>query len=241
MDIQVFLSTLLARDEAVLPGLAAMRIALSGGWAIVLGSAAWALTRPLARRYRLGLLLLVMAWTLLPGPASPAYWLGLAFQAPSWSSALIGLGLLWRARKGVRTIEPGATQTAAPAPRGLGLLVLAGIALGWVLLLDTLACWPVSVYAWGFSPAAAAAVALLATLYWAVVGAADSPRVRLASVWPALPAMVVVLFVATRLPTGNLWDALIDPWLWMALQVAWLVSAARRWRRVKRPQAAIRA
>jgi hypothetical protein len=28
----------------------------------------------------------------------------------------------------------------------------------------------------------------------------------------------LLLFAATRLPTGNLWDAVLDPWLWLALQ-----------------------
>jgi hypothetical protein len=29
---------------------------------------------------------------------------------------------------------------------------------------------------------------------------------------------VVVLFVALRLPTGNVWDAVLDPWLWVWAQ-----------------------
>jgi hypothetical protein len=30
---------------------------------------------------------------------------------------------------------------------------------------------------------------------------------------------VLAVFVLLRLPTGNLWDALLDPWLWVALHV----------------------
>jgi hypothetical protein len=32
-----------------------------------------------------------------------------------------------------------------------------------------------------------------------------------------LPA-ALLLFAATRLPTGNVWDALLDPWLWLLFQ-----------------------
>jgi hypothetical protein len=27
----------------------------------------------------------------------------------------------------------------------------------------------------------------------------------------------VLLFVLLRLPTGNVWDAVLDPWLWLGL------------------------
>jgi len=41
---------------------------------------------------------------------------------------------------------------------------------------------------------------------------------------------VLLLQVLLRLPTGNLWDALLDPWLWVVLQVGWLQHALRRFR-----------
>ena len=110
-------------------------------------------------------------------------------------------------------------------------LAALGIVLGWVLLLDTLAWWPLSVYAWGFSAAAVGAVALVAVLLWGISGQA---------VW-ALPLGVLVLFVLTRLPTGNVWDALLDPWLWVALQAGWLVNLVRRWQAARRVSPATRA
>jgi hypothetical protein len=46
-----------------------------------------------------------------------------------------------------------------------------------------------------------------------------------------LVAMAVMAFVVLRLPTGNAWDALLDPWLWVALHVmafrAWRLSRIR--------------
>ena len=37
----------------------------------------------------------------------------------------------------------------------------------------------------------------------------------------ATAAVVLLLFVLTRWPSGNLWDALLDPLLWLGLQVRW--------------------
>jgi hypothetical protein len=50
-------------------------------------------------------------------------------------------------------------------------------------------------------------------------------------VWVAPTALL--LFAATRLPTGNVWDALIDLWLWLFLNGVLLRSAYRRWRDAK--------
>jgi hypothetical protein len=38
----------------------------------------------------------------------------------------------------------------------------------------------------------------------------------------------LALFVLLRLPTGNVWDALLDPWLWLLLQADWLQRRVRR-------------
>lgn len=227
MDMSVFLSTLLATDNPALPGFTVMRVSLHVEWALVLGSAVMLIGGKLARRYRWGLCLLVMAWTLFPGSASPAYWLGLAFQTPSFTSAVICLGwLISRVRR-----EAAPENTGTPAQGGrLPLFGAAGIVLGWVLLLDTLAWWPVSVYAWGFGSAALALVAVVAMLFWAMSGKADRQRLVPGLTGPVLLLTVLTLFVLTRLPTGNVWDALMDPCLWVALQVGWVVSALRRWR-----------
>ena len=220
MDTSAFLNLLTATDNPVLPGSIAMRLALHGVWAIVLGSGAMLLAIRLRRRYRLGLSLLVVAWTLIPGSASPAYWLGLAFQTPSLTSAVICL--VWLSRVSRPQNAEVKDQLRVPRPGTLGLVA---IALGWVLLLDTFAWLPVSVYAWGFSSAAVGTVAVLTTLPWIRLGGTgknQTPSGRLGSV---LILAVLTLFVFTRLPTGNLWDALIDPWLWLGLQACWLINA----------------
>lgn len=238
MDLSALLDLLLSTENPVLPQPALMRLALPVMWAIVLGSGALLLAGRLARPYRLGLGLLVVVWALLPGPASPAYWLGLAFQTPSLMTAVIGLGWFWDCERRAQGTHVKAAEPHGPA---LKILAAAGIALGWVLLLDTLAWLPVSVYAWGFGSAAVGAVAVFATLLWTVWGTARANGPVAGLVGPVLVLCVLTLFVLTRLPTGNLWDALIDPWLWVALQLGWLFSAARRLIRARRASPAIRA
>ena len=221
-----FLTHLFATDNPVLPHPLAMQLALHGVWAVLLGSATLWLAGRLARPWRWGAAGLVVFWTLLPGEFSPAFWLGLAFQTPSAMSVLLCLGWLWRVHG--QAPEVAGRTVSKRAWRWLAAL---GIVLGWVLLLDTLAWWPLSVYAWGFSAAAVGAVALVAVLLWGIFGQA---------VW-ALPLGALALFVATRLPTGNVWDALLDPWLWVALQGGWLLIWLRRWRAARLVSPATRA
>lgn len=226
MVMTSFLTLLFATDNPVLPHPLAMQLALHGVWAVLLGSVTLCLARRLARPWRWGAAGLMALWTLLPGAMSPAFWLGLAFQTPSVMSVLLCLGCLWRFHRQM----PGVALNAV-SRRALPWLAGLGIVLGWVLLLDTLAWWPLSVYAWGFSAAAVGAVALVAVLLWGISGQAVC----------ALPLGVLALFVVTRLPTGNVWDALLDPWLWGGLQAGWLVSLVRRWRAARRVLPATRA
>jgi hypothetical protein len=99
------------------------------------------------------------------------------------------------------------------------------VLVGWLLLFDTFALFPVSVYAWGFKPAALALVVGLALLPWVLAGAAARRSLGLVQVWAAL-----ALFGLGRWPSGNLWDALLDPWLWVLLNGYLLRGLARRWR-----------
>jgi hypothetical protein len=223
-----FLNTLLSSGVPLLPGATVMRVALYLAWAVVLGCAAMGVAGRWSRRHQWALGALVMAWTLTPGSASPAHWLGLAFQTPSLAS--VGICLVWcsnRAWQGAGFAGPPAASRF-DAPKILGA---AAVVLGWVLLLDTLAWLPVSVYAWGFSSAALGAVAVLLTLLWVLSGSGG----------PVLMLGVLALFVLTRLPTGNVWDALLDPWLWGALQAGWLIGAVRRRRMARRLSPATRA
>jgi hypothetical protein len=230
MHIGAPLSIPFSIAQPVLPSVTGMQISLHLVWAVVLGSGALLAMQKFPRAYRLSFSLLILSWTLLPGAVSPAYWLGLAFQTPSLSSAVICLIWVWHA-PGVRTLtlkyhvsNPDALRPTAPysATGTPGMAGLCGIALGWLLLLDTMAWWSMSVYAWGFGCVALAMVAILTTLAWVVLGVGRSgqPNARSIELIPIFA--VLTLFVLTRWPSGNVWDALLDPWLWIALQVRWL-------------------
>jgi hypothetical protein len=95
-----------------------------------------------------------------------------------------------------------------------------GVLVGWALLLDTLGVWPNSLYNWGFGAIAPAITLVIVMLPWIVVSTRRPDR---SVAWAAL---AVLLFVVLRLPTGNLFDALLDPGLWCFLQFALI----QRWR-----------
>lgn len=205
MDFPTFLQSMVSSAAPVLPGDGLLRLALPVAWAIVLACGALWLGRHWQPRMRFGLAVLLGGVTLIPGPVSPSFWLGLAFQIPSLMTLLICLAFGF------------GTVSARGSAGGWLYLSGVGVALGWLLLLDTLALLPFSLYHWGFSPIALAGVALLVCLPWLVAGWVTSSLSG-----SLLTLGVLGVFVVTRLPTGNLWDALIDPWLWVALQAWWL-------------------
>jgi FtsH-binding integral membrane protein len=216
----------LATENAVLPTPVLLQVALHVGWAAVLGAAVFWGARRLRPASRLGLSLLVVLWALMPGRLSPTHWLGLAFQVPSLMTVVLCLYLVFS--KPRRPSENDANRQA-PSVRSVSLGVALGIVLGWVLLLDTLAWLPVSVYAWGFSPVALAAVGGLAVFFW-VWGAGCKPQSKVNYLSFFVVFGVLALFVLTRLPTGNVWDALLDPCLWLGLQLVAIRDGWRRWR-----------
>jgi hypothetical protein len=198
-----------------LPSLWLMQLWLPLGWAVVL-AALVVLASVRCTRHRgvvWGLPLLVALWTLWPGEWSPAYWLGLAFQAPSAMLVLLSAWLGGGALRG--------TRMAAPPPSGAMALVVAAVVLGWALLLDSFAQLPVALYGLGFASPALAVVALLSLLPLLQAGAATRM-----STW--LAPLALLLFVLLRLPTGNVWDAVLDPWLWLGLQGYLLRAVLKR-------------
>ena len=208
-----FWDWIFTRDHPVLPEPWLMQVYLHGAWAVVLSCAVffglrvapWARSRTRVR----GILAGGMAvWALLPGAASSAYWLGLAFGAPSVLSVL--LCVWWMTRDPDNSAAGGAHNAC----------LAAAIALGYVLLLDTLALLPLQCYAFGFSPLALAL--LLAVALAAALMPHTEPSYSLAwkKSWLGLPALALCIFAVTRLPTGNVWDVVLDPILWLVLQGA---------------------
>ncbi|MDP2677241.1 MAG: hypothetical protein Q8O85_00780 [Rhodoferax sp.] len=202
-----------------LPDVVLQRWALQAAWALVLGAFTFVLASRFRPAWRAGAAAAVAAWCLWPGPASPSYWLGLAFQSPSLMGVALCLVWAWRSKS--------PKPVAGPVSRALSwpgiVLASAGILFGWLLLGDMLAWWPVSVYAWGFGSGALALACALALLLWVLDGAGlAGQRLTLSF------AAVLLVFTLTRLPSGNLWDALLDPWLWLILQASGLLALLRR-------------
>lgn len=195
--------------------------------------------RPCASGRVWWLALLVAVWAWVPGTWGPAYWLHLAFQTPSLVAGLLALsvvaryagaaGVLRRVWQVQGALQPPSPRVVAKPTDGLrtwsALYLGAGVVLGWVLLLDTVALLPVSVYAWGFQPGAFVLVCGLALLPWVLSGALAW---RARGVWQLCAALA--LFGLWRWPSGNVWDAVLDPWLWLALNGYGLRAATRRWR-----------
>lgn len=203
----------------VLPDALVLRWAMPLFWAMMLAFLGLYGARRIKPPGKTGVPAWVLAagalWCFLPGPWAPTYWLGLAFQLPSLMTMALCLC-------GLAGHEPGPAEGRSKVAIGLPL---AGLMLGWVLLLDTFGLLPFAVYRLGFGSAALAVAALLAMGFWVGLGAWAKPGeagralpLRL----PGLLWLVLALYVLTRLPTGNVFDALIDPWLWAWLHV-WLV------------------
>jgi hypothetical protein len=193
----------------VLPGLTLMQWWSAIAWAMVLAGCASGLLarRPFPLLLRMGVPLLLAVWAVWPGEGSAAFWLGLAFQSPS---AVFALGSAWWGWSAWRaTLRPALVAGRQPEPFGaeLGLAYVA-VAAGWILLLDTFAQLPVEAYAFGFTAQAVAAVAAVAVLPLLQAGA-----IQRGTAW--LLPLALLMFVALRLPTGNVWDAVLDPWLWV--------------------------
>lgn len=211
-------------DVPALPDPALRQTGVHLLWGVLLVAASWRAGLRLSARWRVRFAVVIAVWSMVPGPVSPAYWLEMAFAAPSWTSALLcGLYLQTRGRHtgGLCTVAANAGPTDVPWP-----WAAAGIGLGWILALDTFAALPLadSLYAWGFTPLATLVLTLLAAGAWLV----KPDRAN------ALPLLAITLYVLTRLPSGNVWDAVTDPLLWLYLHGAVVLRAWRqgkdRWR-----------
>ena len=218
--MEVFLSlwNWLANMSPVLPSLVLLRIAYPLAWGIV---AAWAVaecTKKFRRPVRLALVALTLVAAWWPGSWSLPYGLGMAFQLPSWTALLLCLMGLYRNLWAGELSGPMVAaisadpDAAAQRPAGPDWFVYAGLLLGLVLLLDTFILLPFALYRWGFSLFALVLVLLVVVGVWAMSNPGSKARDR-----SGLLLLVLALYIVTRLPSGNVFDALIDPWLWLVV------------------------
>ena len=209
---------LLNPTSPVLPAAWILQWGRSVAWALVLACLGATLVRRQPRAVRAATAAALALWALAPGDVSPSFWLALAFQSPSLVGCLLCVHWLWRHL----AIDSQSALQRNVAGRQLALIracAASGVALGYLLLLDTLALLPFQMYAWGFGPQALACALALSFVPW-VAG------MRGPLSWTA--PLVLLLFALTRLPTGNVWDALLDPITWAWLHVVLLVNVRAR-------------
>ena len=208
-------------SASITPSLSMLSVGMHLGWALTLGAGAVFLLRTAkvtnvtSRRI---VALLIVLLCLLPNEWSPSWWLGLAFQTPSLTlQSLCGLYLFQHLRTQHGTTAPLSGSTTAPLQSRwpLGLLLVAIIA-GWVLALDTFAVFDIALYAIGFTPYAVLAALFFACLLQLISArSAHAQNTRHYRELASIVLIATVIHVLFRLPTGNLWDALLDPWLWI--------------------------
>ena len=214
-----WLDAVCATDTALLPTLVVQQVWLHLGWSVVLAWLVLVVAQRVGSTARSSthlsaiVALAVGLWAWVPGTASPAYWLGLAFQAPSIVAVLLCAGAV------VRRLHPGvahklALDDGAWRTGDVMALCVLGVLAGWALLLDSFALLPLQLYAWGFSPLAVGVIALAALLPATLLAPRGTGWVGRVALVPA----ALLLLVAAHLPTGNAWDAVLDPWLWLVLQ-----------------------
>ena len=198
--------------HAVLPQAVFLPLWVTLSWALVASTVLLRLTyRFKPSVWPAAVLAVVM---LLPRTQVLSGYLALAFQTPS---LVLVAWALWCWADVIQLREPVATT---PTP-----VALLGVLLGWALVVDTLNYWPAffnpQLYALGFE--AAGLWLVLAVMALVLLWAKVPKR------WVLSAVLVLVVYVLLRLPTGNVWDALLDPFVWLALHVQlWRTWRARR-------------
>lgn len=192
----------------VLPSVPLLPWSVAGAWGVLMAALVWrwGRTRSAPQGWRV-VAVLVGFSAVLPWTNAWTAMLALALQTPSLSL------LVWALHRAARSPRRALWQATEPAGWALPL---AGALLGWALWLDTLNLWPPAwaLYAWGFGAPALWAVAVCVAL---VHLSQPSPANR-AQVGGVV--IVLLVFALCRWPSGNLWDALLDPFVWVGCHAA---------------------
>lgn len=197
-----------------LPDLELQDLYLDAGWSLVVAAAVVGIARraflyrhtPLARLPLLAIAVATAASMWLPAPWTPSFWLGMAFQHPS--VLLVVLAAIFLVRVLLEPRPLPWLQLLPPLPAAtlavLGAFLYAG-AFAWI---------PLDLYAVGYGGYAAATMASALVVAWYMLD-------RRSALTCAAMALAALVHAVTRLPSGNAWDALIDPMLF-----AWAAGAS---------------
>lgn len=174
----------------------------------------WLSRLSLSRRSLAVMLVVVLGWSLLPWPLGLHGWLEGYFGYFSVTTALVALAALTR-RLGGPTLIPEAQM------RGLCLVVVAVAVWFYPMSLGATVLDP---YAPGYGDFRfSSALLLLGLLAW------------LLRAWSAcvILALGQLAYGAQLMPSNNLWDYLLDPWLTF-FAFGWLIRDGRRTLRARR-------
>ena len=199
-----------------LPALTLQHIWLHLAWATVLGAlflGVWGDRWKAHDRVKWGLLAALIVAVVAPWQGSPVAVLGLAFQSPSVLFAVLCASSMVRAiaqnwpRREVLADSIGSARHDHALPFALALAIaFAGV----LLYADTLSPMALNIYALGAEPTAGAVLAtgVAFAAWWLAWREARSGA-------GGAVLLALLVFSVTHLPTGNFWDALLDPWLWL--------------------------
>ena len=207
-------------DTSPLPGLLVQQLFHAVGWLALLTWCSVAFVPVQDRRWRW--LVCSVSWAVLLFVCDEILsGLGLAFQTPSLLTLCLCVAAAWRDIRGTPTRLFYTTRPAEVSP----MVWVCITAIGWLLVLDAFGQLPVALYPLGFSPTLVW-LAWLACMLWLLIAyllVAEEWHVQAAGCW----LLASAVFVFTRAPSGNAWDAWLDPWLWLfanakLARMAWL-------------------
>lgn len=220
-----------------LPALLLQHIWLHLAWASVLGAVflgVWSDRWEAHDWVKWGLLVALVVGVVAPWQGSPVAALGLAFQSPSVLFAVLCASSMVRAIAQSWPRREAHADPAVPARRDQALPFALAVAIafaGALLYADTLSPLALNIYALGAEPTAGAVLATGVSLaaWWLAWREAR---------WGAGAAVLsaLLVFSATHLPTGNFWDAVLDPWLWlwsMGRLLGFVYQRFRTWLRLR--------
>lgn len=205
----------------ILPDLQAQSSYTRLSWGILLAAGVVLATRRVAplqgiqRHASVSLAVLAIGLMWLPAAWSPAFWLAGGFQAPSLLTSV--LASMFVLSKLVGTVD----LRFRPQWPHSATISATGLALG----LSTFGFTGTDLYALGMKPWLAAGLATGFVAIWWLAGTRSAA-------WSLAPGLAAIIYGMTRLPTGNAWDALIDPFLVAFSLVMLLLGAYRSLRKM---------
>lgn len=207
----------------VFPNAELLPIWIQLSWALVVFASVLRFANSFKVAIVLGLMMLVPhGW--MPDVFAPSGYLALAFQTPSLVA--FAWAIFYSAQSFLRLKKENDDKPTAAHDLPTWLFVI-GVFLGWALVIDTLNLWPSwfnpQLYALGFGVHAFWFVLLLSAAVMWSVAKAESLSIPLT----LAVLSVCAIYALLRLPTGNVWDALLDPFVWMVLHL-------QLWRRLSR-------